>query len=221
MKYPALANPWAEKADCWLREAGRRGTREGVVNGVQGFLLVWHKVNSFRTGYRWWLLNTMNVVCVTEMHILWKGYYFHVSPHIFKTPAARTQFTRARPCVAYCLCVYHWHGRHTQICLLAVLEHCQNVKSNTMLKKKDWCVKVVKLWVPSPFWFFFFNACTNRLPSLSFPFAYAQTEHTISGFLQTDKTGTLSTLPYGLWASSSHLGLMVTSVPLKQILPLL
>ena len=40
MKYPALANPWAEKADWWLREAGRRGTREGVVSGVQGFLLV-------------------------------------------------------------------------------------------------------------------------------------------------------------------------------------
>ena len=112
------------------------GHREGVVSGVQGFLLVWHKVNSFRTGYRWWLLNTMNVLCVTEMHILWKGYYFHVSPRVFKTPADRTQFPRARPCVAHCLCVHPWLGRHTQICLLAVLEHCQNVKSNTVMLKK-------------------------------------------------------------------------------------
>lgn len=68
---------------------------------------------------------------------------------------------------------------------------------------------MVKLWVPSPFWFFSsMHVQIDFPPSLSFPFAYAQAEYTISGFLQTDKTGTLSTLPYGLWASSSHLGLI-------------
>ena len=88
-----------------------------------------------------------------------------------------------------------------------------------MFKKKDQCVKIMSTF---PILIFFFNACTSKISlPLSFPFAYAQMEYTISGFLQSDKTGTLSTLLYGLWASSNHLGLMVTSIPQKQILPLL
>ena len=42
MKYPALANPWAEKADWWLREAGRRGTGKEWLVGYRVFF--WYDI---------------------------------------------------------------------------------------------------------------------------------------------------------------------------------